>query len=444
MTMAADSRTNQFETPRLVALLDGTAVGNVYQDRNGRFRFVYLEEWRTAQEAYPISLSMPLAASEHQHDVVNAYLWGLLPDNDQTLERYAQRFGVSPRNPVAMLGHMGEDCAGAIQFATLDRVDVLLADAQKPADVAWLDIDAIASELRNLRTIGVPTGRSGAGQFSLAGAQPKIALLFEDGRWGLPNGRTPTNKILKPPLGQFEGFAENEHICLELARSIGLGAVQSRVLRFADEIAIVVDRFDRRRVNGSYHRLHQEDICQALGITPFKKYQSEGGPGIPKIVELLRESSQEPREDLERFISAMAFNWVIAATDGHAKNYALLHGPRGATRLAPFYDILSYLPYAEPELHRVKLALRIGSQYEVRRIGRYNWEDLAKEINLRSPDLLSLVEKVIASVLASLEEVKSKAIAEGLNAQIVGSLMAKIHDRATSCKGMLAAPEVPQ
>lgn len=434
MIMAADSRTTKFDSTRLVALLDGTAVGKVYQDRHGRFRFVYHDDWRTAQDAYPISLSMPLAASEHDHEVVSAYLWGLLPDNDRTLERYAQRFHVSPRNPVALLAHLGEDCAGAIQFAVPERVDALLADAAKPPDVEWLDADAIASELAHLRKTGIPTERSGAGQFSLAGAQPKIALLSEDGRWGRPRGRTPTNTILKPPLGQFRGFAENEHICLELAASVGLGAVQSRVLRFGEEIAIAVDRFDRRRVNGSYHRLHQEDMCQALGITPFKKYQNEGGPGIPKIAELLRESSQEPTKDLDRFLSAMAFNWVTAATDGHAKNYALLHGPRGATRLAPFYDILSYLPYAEPGLHKVKLALRIGSQYEVRRIGRRNWEDLAKEVNLRSADVLLLVERVVDSVLASLEGVESTAIAEGLNAEIVNSLITKIRDRATSCQ----------
>jgi serine/threonine-protein kinase HipA len=262
-------------------------------------------------------------------------------------------------------------------------------------------------------------------------------LLFEDGRWGRPSGRTPTNTILKPPTRQFQGFAENEHICLELARSIRLGAVRSRVVRFADEVAIVVDRFDRQRVDGVYHRLHQEDICQALGVTPFRKYQNEGGPGIPKIVELLRESSQEPKEDLDRFLSAIALNWVIAATDGHAKNYALLHGPRGATRLAPFYDIVSYLPYADAGLHKVNLALKIGSQYELRRISRHNWEDLAKEINLRSTDLLSLLENVIASVLSSLEELKSRSIAEGLNEEVVNQLIEKIHDRAISCKGML-------
>lgn len=440
MITTAHSRPSKVENPRLVALLDGTAVGNVYQDGHGRFRFVYHEDWRTDQNAYPISLSMPLAASEHHHEVVDAYLWGLLPDNDRTLERYAQRFHVSARNPVALLAHLGEDCAGAIQFAVPERVDALLADATKPPDVEWLGTDAIASELGNLRKTGIPTERSGAGQFSLAGAQPKIALLFEDGRWGRPRGRTPTNTILKPPSGEFEGFAENEHICLELAGRVGLGSVQSRVLRFGDEIAIAVERFDRRRVNGSYHRLHQEDMCQALGITPFKKYQNDGGPGIPKIAELLRESSQEPSEDLERFLSAMAFNWVTAATDGHAKNYALLHGPRAATRLAPFYDILSYLPYAEPGLHKIKLALRIGSQYEVRRVGRRNWEDLAKEIGLRSADVLSLVERVIDSVLSSVEGVKSKASADGLNTEIVNSLIAKVQDRATSCQEMWKHP----
>ena len=169
------------------------------------------------------------------------------------------------------------------------------------------------------------------GQFSLAGAQPKTALLFENKKWGVPSGRVPTTHILKPPSGEFDGHAENEHFCLELARALGLPVVDSRIMHFKDEVAIVVERYDRVRIAGGLRRVHQEDMCQALGIPPTRKYQNEGGPGIRDIVDLLSDVLDElQREDIATFLDSVVYNWLIAGTDAHAKNYALLIGARPA------------------------------------------------------------------------------------------------------------------
>ncbi|MGA7631477.1 MAG: HipA domain-containing protein [Terriglobales bacterium] len=118
------------------------------------------------------------------------------------------------------------------------------------------------------------------GQFSLAGAQPKTALLLEGRRWGVPSGRTPTTHILKPPTGEWDGHAEIEHFCLLLARASGLVVPNSSVRRFRAEIAIVIERYDRIRSSDGWLRVHQEDMCQALGLHPAKKYENEGGPGV--------------------------------------------------------------------------------------------------------------------------------------------------------------------
>ena len=435
------ARSRRGEEPRLIALLDGKRVGQVHQDQTGRFRFIYDDEWRDSPNAYPLSLAMPLSTQEHAHDAINAFLWGLLPDNHRTLSQYARRFGVSAGNPVALLAHMGADCAGAVQFAPADGADALIAAADAPDDIEWLSDDQVAELLRDVRERGIPRIDSRtAAQFSLAGAQPKIALLEEGGRWARPAGRTPTNRILKPPSDAFDGFAENEHFCLELARALELGAARSRVMRFAGEVAIVVDRFDRTIVDGRYHRVHQEDVCQALGILPDQKYESEGGPGIRKIVGLLRDASQEPKADVDRFLSAMALNWVLAATDGHAKNYALLHGPRGATRLAPFYDIASYLPDAEPPLHRVKLAMKIGSEYLVKRIGKAHWEQLAKAIGVPTAELLERVEHVAGSVVSVIGRVRQGCVDEGLDQRAIDLIAERIGKRARACLDDLHAP----
>ncbi len=281
----------------LVTLLDGTEIGRVHNDTRGRLTFIYDDQWRNASEAYPLSLSMPIAAKEHGRAAVEAFLWGLLPDNEQVLARWAGKFQVSARNVFALISHVGEDCAGAVQFVTPERLEAIRSG--KEDKVEWLDESELAKRLRALRedhaAWRLPRD---TGQFSLAGAQPKTALLLQNDRWGIPSGRIPTTHILKPPTGHFDGHAENEHICLMLARNLGLPAAQSKVRRFKDEVAIVVERYDRQQKGNDIIRVHQEDTCQALGIMPTKKYQNEGGPSAANIIELLRTYSTDRDTDL--------------------------------------------------------------------------------------------------------------------------------------------------
>lgn len=143
-----------------------------------RLRFVYDEDWRHAPDAYPLSLSMPLAAAEHPHALIAAFIWNLLPDNEQTLDRWARQFHVSARNPFALIREVGEDCAGAVQFIRPERVDAV--EGADRGVVGWLDEGEIAERLRSVLS-DAASGRTAGdnGQFSLAGAQPKTALLFD-------------------------------------------------------------------------------------------------------------------------------------------------------------------------------------------------------------------------------------------------------------------------
>jgi serine/threonine-protein kinase HipA len=425
------------ERHALVALLGGVRVGNIYQASSGALRFAYLEEWRNSKHAYPLSLSMPLTAQEHRHEAIGSFLWGLLPDNQRTLDQYGRIFGVSARNPVALLSHLGADCAGAVQFAPPETADELEGSASRKGAIDWLTEKEVGEELKTVREQGIPgASLRTVGQFSLAGAQPKIALLEEDGKWGRPTGRIPTNRILKPPSGEFRGFAENEHFCLELAASLELGSVKSRVIRFAGEVAMVVDRFDRAIHRGAWVRIHQEDFCQALGVMPTQKYENEGGPGIPDLIALLQEASTKPDDDVARFIRATALNWVLAATDAHAKNYALLHNDRGV-RLAPFYDILSYLPYADAELHRVKLAMRIGREYLVRRVHRRSWSDLANECRLSERTVVENVLAVLEALPGAIDRTAERSIREGLDSTVIEGLRERVQRRVARCREIM-------
>src|SRR5437016_828262 len=85
------------------------------------------------------------------------------------------------------------------------------------------------------------------------------------------------------------------------------------------------------------HRVHQEDVCQAMGLPPTKKYQSDGGPGVREIAELLTTFSTAPVEDIQTFVGAIAFSWLVAGDDAHRKKYTLLLGCEHRIHPSPLF-----------------------------------------------------------------------------------------------------------
>lgn len=421
----------------LILLLDGQIIGSVHR-RKGRLSLVYDDAWRLRPDAYPLSLSMPLASAEHPHGPVNAFLWGLLPDNDVVIERWARHFQVSPRNPFALIGAVGEDCAGAVQFVRPNRLEALQGGAEDAID--WLEPHQVAERLKALREDQAAwRAARDTGQFSLAGAQPKTALMWENGRWGVPSGRLPTTHILKPPSVAFDGHAENEHLCLLLARRLGIPAAATRVERFGDEIAIVVERYDRQRLGDRIARVHQEDFCQALARLPTDKYQNEGGPGVRDCVEVLADQSSAPGEDTDTFLDAVLFNWIVVGTDAHAKNYSLLLSGEGRVRLAPLYDIASALPYPGLDYQKLKLAMKLGGEYRLRDIGARHVGRMAAEVRQSPKRWVERARELARETPAAVNDVAEEMRASGLGHKIVGRLAETIADRARTLEVLLEA-----
>lgn len=424
--------------PELGAFLDGRLVAVVTQGRSGELSLTYERSWRERGDSYPLSLSMPLAREQYPDDVVRPFMEGLLPDNADVLNGWAKEFQVSPRNPFALLTHIGEDCAGAAQFAPPDRYEAI--SAPRDVEVTWLTEDEVADRLRDL-VERQGTGRlpGDHGQFSLAGAQPKTALLRDDDRWGIPSGPTPTTHILKPPTRKdLDGFDINEHLCLRLASELGLSVARSTVERFAGVQALVIERYDRRWLdNGRLVRLHQEDTCQALGVSPLRKYENEGGPGGSRIVELLLRESDDPETDVGAFLDALGLNWVIGGTDAHAKNYSMVISPT-SVRLAPLYDLISVLPYPDRvSYRRAKLAMRIDREYHLWKIRRRHWEGMAVRCDLDVKPLLARIMELVASVPAAVGRAAASVHAEGLDHDIVDRVERSVRDHGDHCLRLL-------
>jgi serine/threonine-protein kinase HipA len=441
------------DSPENLIVLLGGAVAGTVERKGDQMKFIYDEQWRQSRAAYPLSLSMPLASREHSTKAISAFMWGLLPDNEFILGRWARQFQVSPRNPFALLANMGEDCAGAIQFTRPDRVDTML-DVQ-PALIDWLDDEQLAGRLASL-IADHGTGRAVGdnGQFSLAGAQPKTALLRSGGRWGVPSGRIPTTHILKPPSPEFDGMAENEHFCLSLADALGLKAASSEVVSVNGVQAIAVSRYDRHFLSpddpATIVRLHQEDLCQAMGITPGLKYQNEGGPSAASAISLI-ESSIIPfsagrpagqaldggrHQDVWTFLSALILNWIIGGTDAHAKNYSFLIGSGGLVRLAPLYDILSAYGFPHIAPQKMKLAMKIGSKYGVEEIVLRHWRDWAKEAKVDPDALVARIADMAARFPDALDRTRAKMRDQGLVHPVIDRLHERLLQRAEQVAAM--------
>lgn len=390
MPTAKRTRLTGSARPELAVVLNGTLVGHVYTSANRRLVLRYDEAWRNRADAFPLSLSMPLAQHEHGHRATSAFLTGLLPDDPNVVAYWARLHNLSRFDVVGLLAHVGEDCAGAVQLVRPGEVDRVLG-ASRAADAAtsieWLSTSDVAELLTSLRR-NPAAGRLSdeQGKFSLAGAQPKTTLYAEAGRWGIPKGRVPSTHILKPPVLELEDLAYNEHFCLHLARELGMAAAHSSVRVFGDEIAIVVERYDRTRSNGVVRRIHQEDMCQALAVQPTRKYESEGGPSLTDVATVLARHSSDAMVDIARFFDANVLNWLLAGPDAHAKNYSVLHAEGPDHRLAPLYDVITSLPYPTLAGGGAKLAMAVGGERIVEAITGDHWRAAAQAVELQ-PDL---------------------------------------------------------
>lgn len=410
----------------LRVLLADKDVGQVTQRSNGSFRFEYHSDWQRNAHHIPLSRSMPLQQQRHGMRPITNFMWGLLPDNERILDEWAKRFQLSARNPFALLAAVGEDCPGAVQLAP---PGIELTGREHVKRLTRKDLEARMLALKN--DPGAGRLSEDAGQFSLAGAQAKTALYKLKNSWAVPQGRTPTTHIFKPETGRIRNIAANEHFCLALARRLDLPAANSTVEVFGDVPVIIVERYDRTRRTQGVFRVHQEDMCQALGVNPLRKYQSDGGPTIKHIMALLLESAN-PNVDRDRFMRAQALNFVIAGTDAHARNYSIVYAPGGAFRLAPLYDVISDLPYAA-DRRASALAMGVNGHRALKEILPRHWEALAGETGFEADRMLGHVRDILARAPEEAGALAAELREQGLRNDTLDRLVKGLVAR---CKGL--------
>jgi serine/threonine-protein kinase HipA len=432
-------------TQTLAVWTNGQKVGD-WEVRDGEHRFRYAESWVASPAARRISLSLPFMPGNaaHRGDAVRNYFDNLLPDSDAIRERLQRKYATRSIGPFELLGAIGRDCVGAVQLMApgeapvgFDRIEA------EPLDHAGVE-RAIDASLSAGHVLGHRDDDDDEFRISLAGAQEKTALLQRDGRWYRPVGTTPTTHILKLPLGlvgnmrvDMQASVENEWLCSRIVAGFGLPVAHCDIAVFGARKVLVVRRFDRAMQHAGtprewIARLPQEDFCQALGAPGALKYEADGGPGMREILRVL-DGSTQPAVDKANFVKAQMLFWLLAATDGHAKNFSIFLERGGGYRLAPLYDVLSAWPVIGKgpnhiSWHKAKLAMAIrgrSAHWKLADILPRHWDLVAKLAGLGTAEALraeviDTLPHVIASVQAQLPahfpEQVANAVFDGMKA----------------------------
>ena len=359
--------------------LHGQFIGRLYSD-NATLSFSYDQRYLDNQNASKLSASFPLGDTVFDHKVTSAFFSGLLPEGNVRMQ-LAKYLGISERNTFALLKDIGGECAGAVSVypqgfspkADDEPTYLVLENNEADAVLTSLDTRPLLVGEEDVRISG-------------AGAQDKLMIAFVDGKIAVPTGNTPSTHIIKPPIKDLEETVHNEFFCMKLADAVGLRVPKAEIFWLKEKPYYLVERYDRKRdESGTIRRLHQEDFCQAMRISPEIKYENEGGPSLEQCFALLDErigsGSMSGRNKLSLF-HGVVFNFLIGNGDAHGKNFSILYEEGEAESLSPFYDLMCTVVYSNA--YKARMAMKLGGKYKFKDVAARHWEKLGSALGFRA------------------------------------------------------------
>ncbi len=390
--------------------LRGRPVGSLERTGPTRYRFAYNADALQADREDPLarlSASLPLREERFKPNEAAPFFEGLLPEG-AVRAAIAGRLGVSEADGFSMLAALGADCAGAVTVLPVGQPSRVPEGAARP-----ISENQLGELLRDLprNPLGIDLDPEGV-RLSLGGVQDKLVLVrLPTGDFAQPLGGTPSNCLLKPEHERFEGLAVNEAFCMSVAAAAGNEAATTELLELDGLRCLYSERFDRTvNADGTTVRLHQEDMCQALGLLPTQKYEADDGPSVASVIALLRrQPSSRIALDVNAFVRAVLTCFLLGNSDAHGKNFSLLYEPATGVRLAPLYDLVSTGVY---EGLTPRLAMAIGGEDDPSRVNLSCWERLGAESGLGGT-LPRFVQRWSSEILAATEACLREAEQEG-------------------------------
>ncbi|WP_278183392.1 type II toxin-antitoxin system HipA family toxin [Vibrio misgurnus] len=421
----------------LIVYINNTKVGHLTKLNDGKLQFCYDENWLNQPRAYPISLSLPLHCQSHKGDPVANYFDNLLPDLTSTRKNIQRRYSTDSTDVFDLLHAIGRDCVGSLSLLPANEVHNGLASTRlEPLSVRNLHNIVTAHEYQ------FPLGMSNKHdfRFTISGAQEKTALLKIKNDWFLPSLDYPSTHILKFPIGFIQqpaatldmtGSVENEYFCIKLAEAMGFQVPKIEILEVQGMKALVIERFDRHcsQDENSLIRLAQEDMCQVFSLPSRLKYQSDGGVGIKEIMQLLSRSRCADN-DCDDFMCFQVFQWLIGATDGHAKNFSIFIEANGTYRLTPFYDIMSAFPTSSGRginTRKLKLAMALkstssGNKWHLEKIYPRHFIATAETVGFCTVRMQEILDEFVDSFPIAIEQTVNQ-LPNNFPAHIIDSIV---------------------
>ncbi|MBY8102969.1 HipA domain-containing protein [Vibrio fluvialis] len=422
----------------LVAYINKTKVGHLTRLADGSLQFCYDDKWLAQSDAYPISISLTLQIQPHKGDPVANHFENLLPDLTSVRRNLQNRYQTTSTHMFDLLHAIGRDCVGSLSLVP----ETEIVDSLTPTMLEPLSIDCLY-EILSAHKHDIPLGMLNElsdFRITVSGAQEKTALLKIKNDWFLPNLEYPSTHILKFPIGFIQqpaatldmtGSVENEYFCIKLAEAMDFQVPKIEILKVEGMKALVIERFDRHRSQdgNALIRLTQEDMCQVFSLPSRLKYQSDGGVGIKEIMQLLS-GSRCADKDCDDFMRFQVFQWLIGATDGHAKNFSIFIEADSTYRLTPFYDIMSAFPSSSGRginTRKLKLAMSLkstssGNKWHLEKVYPRHFIATAETVGFCTIRMQEILDEFVEYFPNATDQVVSH-LPNGFPAQIIDSIV---------------------
>ena len=216
-------------------------VGTIRFDQSLRLEFTYSEEWLSQEIGFPISLSMPLRPESYGHEIANPFFENLLPE--ETIRATIGRMYKIPENNIfQFFTHFGDELAGALAIHTEPKAP----KAPPSSERRELKRTFIDQAIENGQGLYAQVLSEHGMKFSLAGAQEKFPIIYEDDTFWIPVAGQPTSHIIKADMAfKNSQTVLNEYLVMSLAKNVGLNTAQVQIIPGAYPL-LLITRFDRR------------------------------------------------------------------------------------------------------------------------------------------------------------------------------------------------------
>ena len=342
-------------------------------DSNGvaKGHLVYGKSYLARDNAVPIDpIDLKLSTKTFETTLLKG-LFGALRDASpdywgrRVIERHFGSLG-----PVELdyLLHSPDDRAGALAFGLNVEPPAPKRQFNQTLDLARLQ--QFADAIINDEDLPVNPDAEQAQELmldgtSMGGARPKAVVEDENALW-IAKFNRPDDRW---------NHARVERAMLELARACDIHTAESKLTMIGDRDALLVKRFDRKRIGVAYQRARMLSALTLLRAGD--SYQDRNRWSYVLLAEELRRISSQPKTDASELFRRMCFNALITNNDDHPRNHAII-AMGDKWKLSPAYDLTPAMPIS---VERRDLALECGD------MGRY-----AHANNLLSQSTRFLVE----------------------------------------------------